>query len=229
VLARERKRALWSLAIGVIIVPAALSFWYLRAQAVDVRLQSLVANCEKEASASNSKGFTIVTPEEWKRTFKGPPNTASRSPGAPPDAVSRIRDSSGAVIGYRMKDGSIKRFEFEGKSTAISPEEAKRLWANRLGGPEKGYGGPSIPLPPGFKLAGFKPICDPGSLMSLPELKGESAQIVNAALEADNDRDNGRLFGLAALLLSCLPLFWYFLLDRIREVSAAISGRDRRE
>jgi hypothetical protein len=65
--------------------------------------------------------------------------------------------------------------------------------------------------------------------MSLPELKGEAAQIVNAAREADNDRGNGRLFGLAVLLLSCLPLFWYFLLDRIREVSAAVSGRDRRE
>ncbi|MFZ0890264.1 MAG: hypothetical protein WA005_17630 [Candidatus Binataceae bacterium] len=56
----------------------------------------------------------------------------------------------------------------------------------------------------------------------------KQAQIAYAAREADNDRANGRYHGLAALLLFCLPLVWYFLRDRVREASDAISGRDRR-
>ena len=43
----------------------------------------------------------------------------------------------------------------------------------------------------------------------------ESAQRADATSE-----------GIAALLLFALPLVWYFLLDRLSEVSAAISGRD---
>jgi hypothetical protein len=35
------------------------------------------------------------------------------------------------------------------------------------------------------------------------------------------------MYATLALLIFSLPLLWYFLLDRIAEVSAAISGRRR--
>ena len=44
---------------------------------------------------------------------------------------------------------------------------------------------------------------------------------------ADQERFNGWFVGLVVFLISCLPLVWYFLLDRIRELSAAVSGKDR--
>jgi hypothetical protein len=44
---------------------------------------------------------------------------------------------------------------------------------------------------------------------------------------ADLDRETGWFVGLVVFLISTLPLGWYFLIDRIREVSAAVSGKDR--
>jgi len=40
-------------------------------------------------------------------------------------------------------------------------------------------------------------------------------------------RDNWLLRSLFVFAIFCVPLVWYFLLDRIREVSAAVSGRDQ--
>ena len=44
-------------------------------------------------------------------------------------------------------------------------------------------------------------------------------------LQQENKRPYG-VVSLVILIVSCMPLFWYLLLDRIRELSAAISGRE---
>ena len=67
------------------------------------------------------------------------------------------------------------------------------------------------PLPPGFEIGNPK-----------------QAQIVRLADSgARLTRDSIDLRGFGVLAVSALPFIWYFLLDRIRELSAAVSGRDR--
>jgi hypothetical protein len=70
---------------------------------------------------------------------------------------------------------------------------------------------PPIPKPPpGFVLD--KPLPD--------------AIITEAKGEAERARDNRWLLSLVTLVAFSVPLVWYFLLDRLREVSGALSGRD---
>lgn len=45
----------------------------------------------------------------------------------------------------------------------------------------------------------------------------------------DSERSSMNLMSLGALITFALPLAWYFLLDRVREVSAAVAGRDRQQ
>jgi hypothetical protein len=45
--------------------------------------------------------------------------------------------------------------------------------------------------------------------------------------KATSERSDGQTFALLALAISVVPLIWYFLLDRLREISAAVSGRDK--
>jgi hypothetical protein len=84
---------------------------------------------------------------------------------------------------------------------------------------------PIPPIPKGYTLD--PPVCDPKVLESLGDLVGDQAKIVGTASEADADRELGRNGALIAFLIFCLPLAWYLVLDRIRELSAAIAGRDR--
>jgi hypothetical protein len=96
---------------------------------------------------------------------------------------------------------------------------------------------PPKDLPPGFTEEPIKPltdadfdaICDPKDLVldDIHGLSGFQAKIADTAREADNDRADGRSSALIAFLIFCLPLVWYLVLDRIRELSAAIAGRDR--
>jgi hypothetical protein len=86
-------------------------------------------------------------------------------------------------------------------------------------------GGRWVPLSPGAERGDL--VCDPEDLVGLPDLVGEQAQIANTSREANNDRANGRLFGLLTLAGFCIPAGWYFFLDRLREISDALSGRDR--
>jgi hypothetical protein len=44
---------------------------------------------------------------------------------------------------------------------------------------------------------------------------------------ANQDRFDGWFVALVVFLISCLPLVWYLFLDRIRELSGAVSGKDR--
>ena len=78
------------------------------------------------------------------------------------------------------------------------------------------------PLPKGFVLD-----CEPDALLDRHNLPVLETKIVETAREADNDRADGRRYALFVFLIFCLPLAWYLVLDRIRELSAAISGRDR--
>jgi hypothetical protein len=81
------------------------------------------------------------------------------------------------------------------------------------------------PLPKDSFDADLKRICDPKELRDLSvksPLVGDQAKIVDLAMEADEDRASGRFRALVVFLIFCVPLVWYFLLDRLKEVSAAI-------
>jgi hypothetical protein len=81
-------------------------------------------------------------------------------------------------------------------------------------------GSTEVPIPPGATI---------GSEERLPNdfIPDECDPKVLVASQADNDRDDGRDYALIAFLIFCLPLVWYLVLDRIRELSAAIAGGDR--
>ncbi|SRR6266851_5387273 len=98
---------------------------------------------------------------------------------------------------------------------------------------------PAAPdLPPGYKLDPAPAVppktltdadfaCEPKDLVDIHSLSVFQAKIVDTAREADNDPADSRSSALIAFLIFCLPLAWYLVLDRIRELSAAIAGRDR--
>jgi hypothetical protein len=56
---------------------------------------------------------------------------------------------------------------------------------------------------------------------------GEPAQIILSDKAVTYYRNTEWWWGGILLVLSSVPLIWYFLLDRIRELSGAVSGRDR--
>src|SRR5271156_5945759 len=52
-------------------------------------------------------------------------------------------------------------------------------------------------------------------------------EIDKAETEANQARDSRWFLSLVTFTAFSLPLVWYFLLDRLREVSAALTGRDK--
>jgi hypothetical protein len=78
--------------------------------------------------------------------------------------------------------------------------------------------------------------CDPADVSitndQYPDINAETfvdnhltdvqSKMIKMADEADRDRDTGRTWGIVLFLVFCLPLVWYFLLDRLKEVGAAI-------
>jgi hypothetical protein len=82
--------------------------------------------------------------------------------------------------------------------------------------------GPELPK-------GYIEVCDPNDFTPKDpgELPGELGKVALARKQAQYMRDDWALFPLIALGIFCLPLVWYLILDRIREVSAAVSGRDQ--
>jgi hypothetical protein len=136
-LGREKRRAVWSLAAGIVVAGLVLGWGYIQAQRVRRTLRTVIADCEKPINA-----------------------------------------------------------------------------------------------PKDDPLANAKRICDPKELMEFSDLRtspleGDQGKIEALATEADDDRASSRFRALAVLLIFCLPLAWYFVLDRIREISAAVAGRDR--
>jgi hypothetical protein len=151
-LAREKKRAAWSLAIGAFCASAILGWEYRKARIADSRLPALVEQCR----VSHAR-------------FKGPiPGTVP----IPPNATIDMRDVGGKLF---------------------MPGE----------------------------------VCEPDALADTAsyDLTPVQQQIADFAQDAQNR--NAWPLAIAAFAVFCLPLIWYFLLDRARELSAAISGRDR--
>jgi hypothetical protein len=68
--------------------------------------------------------------------------------------------------------------------------------------------------------------CDAEALAALPGLVGRQAELAEADRQVYYDKDCIWSYPLAAFLIFCLPLGWYWLLDRIREVGDAIAGRN---
>lgn len=87
-------------------------------------------------------------------------------------------------------------------SVAISPDEAKALWAKRRAASTSGRWVPILPE------------CNPDKVRAL---------FTNEAQQSKATADN---WGLAIIAVFCVPLLWYFLLDRLREISDAISRRE---
>ncbi|MFZ0244295.1 hypothetical protein [Candidatus Binatus sp.] len=89
----------------------------------------------------------------------------------------------------------------------------------------------------------WEPVCEPDDLrgMKIEEPHytrtvtddeliadgGVTAQIIRADQKVAAYRADRWQYSGMVLALSFLPLIWYFLLDRIREISAAVLGRDR--
>ncbi len=56
---------------------------------------------------------------------------------------------------------------------------------------------------------------------------GVTARIVQEDQAVDGYRQDNWFYSAIVIALSCVTFVWYFLIDRIREISAAVSGRDR--
>jgi hypothetical protein len=59
------------------------------------------------------------------------------------------------------------------------------------------------------------------------DLSDAQGAVSDARYNISSYRSDGTLYGGMVFVLFCLPLVWYFLMDRLREIGAALSGRDR--
>lgn len=74
------------------------------------------------------------------------------------------------------------------------------------------------------------PVCDPSDFsppLSRDQLNGPLLEIFDEQQQARLLRGGWLNRALAVLAVFGIPLLWYLFLDRVREISAAISGRDR--
>jgi hypothetical protein len=81
------------------------------------------------------------------------------------------------------------------------------------------------PLPPrqDFDTSKWHLVCEPEQMRA--DSRGIQGAIVAKATALDQWRTRELYIGPILLALFILPLIWYFFLDRVRELSAAISGR----
>jgi hypothetical protein len=71
-------------------------------------------------------------------------------------------------------------------------------------------------------------VWDAGELLKNEStLQGRSAEIVKAYYAAAQAQNNRWLSPCVGFAIFLLPVIWYFLLERLQEIGAAISGRDR--
>jgi hypothetical protein len=170
-LPREKRRAGWSIAVGVVVAGLVAGYHYFQAFEANQTLNNLVSKCE-----GLPPGYDIakVYPP-LNKTAPGASNTAQ----AAPDETAKLPP------GWTEED---------------NPE----------------------------RPSNFTPdACNPKALVDRIDLVGEQAKIADMARQAENDRADGRSSSLIAFAIFSLPLAWYLVLDRIRELSAAITGRDR--
>jgi hypothetical protein len=72
-------------------------------------------------------------------------------------------------------------------------------------------------------------VCDPSTLTLDPdEFTGGLKVIADIQRDASGWRGSVFFWSLGVFAVFCVPLVWYLVLDRIREISAAVSGRDQR-
>ena len=69
--------------------------------------------------------------------------------------------------------------------------------------------------------------CEPDELGDSAQLEGIQKTIAEAAEHIEVVKNHAKTSAIFIVGFFCVPLVWYFLLDRLREVSAAVSGRDR--
>lgn len=147
-LAKEKRRALWSLAVGVVLAAATCAYGIIVLRRMDSKLGRAVKVC-------------------W---------------------ASPSKDGHPVARATNVKTGRPEEIVLD-EILKCSPADLKDAEADQL-------------IPPERRVR----------------------EIIDAK---ENKRSNLTLFAGGVITISVLPFLWYFLLDRIREVSAAISGRDR--
>jgi hypothetical protein len=156
-LAKEKRRAAWSLAIGAIISVAYFGWCYVGSSVIETRLHKLVRQCEQRPIRQKFKSY-----DEIDKTFRA--------------------------------SSEFQKLDAEGQDEALETVHERYS-------------------------------CDPSELSIADGLKDTQAEIADAQREADHEFDSLWIFSGLGFLIFCLPLLWYLLLDRIREVGDAMSGR----
>lgn len=92
----------------------------------------------------------------------------------------------------------------------------------------------AVPLPVSRNAKGeiekVEKICDPADFTPADpsfQFTGDLKEIADKRKAAQTIRDTRTFSAGVVFAVFCIPLVWYFLLDRIREISGAVSGRDR--
>jgi hypothetical protein len=111
---------------------------------------------------------------------------------------------------------------------ADAQSKAEAAWEAKQTRPAATTSAAAVPSPNADKPAMIGGMIDDLGIFKhrwVPEDPGD--RIADAAREADADRESGRYWALFTFATFCIPLGWYFILDRLREVRDALSGRDR--
>ena len=120
-------------------------------------------------------------------------------------------ESVDARVAKRLAD--CKAASSTGSVIPITPEEFKRAWAAK-----HATGGHWVPDIPEQSRGHWVPIA--------PECNSDEVRAVfTNEVQESNAAANYK--GLAIVVIFCVPLLWYFLLDRLREISDAILHRDQ--
>jgi hypothetical protein len=196
-LPKEKRRVGWSLAVGAVVAGLIAGYYYFQAFEANQRLRSLVTECEKKTAPA----IEGLQPGYSLDDFKPPPRTKVAAPTLPP-ALSPDDSKPPPGIEDPLKLAPVEDLYHFFPGVKSIEDKA--------------------PLPEGYVVES----CDPKNLVGYEKLPLFQARLMNTAEEADDYR-TGRIYALIAFLIFCLPLAWYLILDRIRELSAAISGRDR--
>jgi len=69
--------------------------------------------------------------------------------------------------------------------------------------------------------------CTPSDLEYESGLIEPEQKVHDAYAAEESERDDLEMLLVGVLVIAIMPFLWYFLLDRLREISAAIAGRDR--
>jgi hypothetical protein len=192
VLVKEKKRAAWSLAFGILGGFVAGGWNYHVAMHEQAQLKALIAQCG-ELDPSTLTPLATVTSAAEKFVSKHSNGQKFGDIIRDPEFGKFQRGEKAYIIGYFI-DHQLKTDPDWGKFNAHDQADL----VNRA-----------------YKKAG---LCDPDELLVSESDASDRTEVARRHAER-----------IAALVFGffCLPFIWYFLLDRLREISAAVSGRDR--